>query len=317
MVANRTVAQKRRAAWPLVLIFLSLAACTPVGVPKPGDVVVPSPTAWVSEPPATPTALVTERAVATATAVPPPALKRVAESASPDGASTAEVWAGACPTDAGSDATSRMELRLRHSGTERLLIEQTLSCSGGLGAFGLDVLGWSEDGSYVYYTDAASGGPDGGGCPWWRTAYRHAVATGETIRFSDAARSPDGASAAFHSGAELAILDWATGAIAVIQAADPDGSLASIGWSPDGTRVAFLENSLPMCARDGTGTLTVWEPATGAVFRATIDSGPEMADAAAWVTWETAERLTIERYSGEQDPYALTATGLQPVEPAP
>lgn len=308
-----------RAQTPLLFILLASlgAACAPLSTPHSVGVAGPTPTAWVTEPPATPAALETQRPTPAATAAQPPTLERVKVSASPDGASTVEVWAGACPPDAGAAATTEMQMRLRHGGGETVLLRQTLSCSGGLGAFGLDVLGWSDDGTYVYTTDAASGGPDGGVCPWWRTAYRHTVATGETVPFSDAVRSPGGASAAFRSGAELAVLEWATGAIAVIPAVDPEGSLASVGWSPDGAHVAFLENSQPLCAREGVGALTIWEPATGDVFRATIDSAPDRPDAAAWLTWETAETLTLERYSGEQDRYVLTATELQRVMPTP
>jgi hypothetical protein len=54
----------------------------------------------------------------------------------------------------------RLDIKTLESGESSLVADQLINC-GGLGAFGLASLRWSDDGAFLYYTDAREGVPDG------------------------------------------------------------------------------------------------------------------------------------------------------------
>jgi hypothetical protein len=54
----------------------------------------------------------------------------------------------------------RLELKDLASGESTLVTDQLINCDG-LGPFGLAVLRWSDNGAFLYYTDARQGVPDG------------------------------------------------------------------------------------------------------------------------------------------------------------
>lgn len=91
--------------------------------------------------------------------------------ASPDGMWTAQVTVYEC-TQIGDNVMSYEVLELIDSATQtrHLVADQLIYCQG-LGAFGLSILHWSQNGSYLYYTDGREGYPDGAGF-WLRPMYR-------------------------------------------------------------------------------------------------------------------------------------------------
>jgi hypothetical protein len=101
---------------------------------------------------------------------------------SPDGKWKAEVVIYDCtpvdaPNEGGPEENSFEQLVLTNvqEGTQQVVDTQLINC-GGLGAFGLEGLEWSEDSRYFYYTDAREGVPDGAG-EWTRPVWRLEAAT--------------------------------------------------------------------------------------------------------------------------------------------
>ena len=89
---------------------------------------------------------------------------------SPDGSSQVELVVYPC-TNIDEQPMSYERLSLIKEDENTLIAEQLINC-GGLGGFGLWVEHWSESGTYLYYTDARVGVPDGLAPGWTRPFWR-------------------------------------------------------------------------------------------------------------------------------------------------
>jgi hypothetical protein len=178
-------------------------------------------------------------------------------SPSPDGKWVAEFTRIECTRLGELDeyAFERLEL-VGQSGGGRKDIAIQLQACGGLGAFGLGSLGWSENSRFFYYTDAREGVPDGLACYWDRPMYAYDVTSGEIIALSDAPASPDGKRVAIRQGEELLIWDRGLGEADRLQPAVPGWAVGPRSWSPDGMQLAYLQTE-SNCYPYGRSSLAV------------------------------------------------------------
>ncbi len=260
-----------------VALVLSGCGVMPTADPAPTLVstLAPPTTPILVTPATAPTATLGPEAEATAFAqavlAAKPAL--VESSPAPDGIAAAELWSATCHIAAGFDAYGPVgydEIRYRATpeGEPVVAARQIRVCQG-LGAFGLRVLQWSPDGRYVFFTDAAQGSPDGGGCPWFGTVRRWSVDDQSTTTLGNGATSPDGD---FVAGiAEGHVIVWSWSDTAVVRAAviEPNWPVSAIGWAPSGDRVLFVQSEAA-CTVGGSsviGMLTVSDVAVVELLR--------------------------------------------------
>lgn len=228
----------------------------------------------------------------------------------PTGSDLAQVMAETCPPNAKESDTWRTELWLLQGGVTRVVAEQDVYCGIGLGAYGLAILGWSDDARFLYYTTAANGGADGGACPWYRPAIQYDTRTHVGLEVKADLKSTDEQFSAYVDGGNLNIIEWASGKIETQPRVFPDGGLAWVSWSPDGRWVAFLENENDVCRPDTASVLSAWEVQTGRVEQVWVTKSGDESGAAGWVNWITSELLEVEFYTGADRQYGLTSDGI-------
>ena len=196
------------------------------------------PTSPPPSPTFTPTSLPTPDLVATAQSG-SPAVTRSSQ-VSPDGLWWARVFSHPCPATVTEQAYGYDYLQFTDQRTaeHQVLFTQLISC-GGLGTYGLEGLFWSPTSRFYYFTDAASGTPDG--CGYWRQPLLR-------VDLSDWSITPLGAGVISPDGFKLAA--WLDGNLIVwdlnggmIGSAPPPvaGALPGpIAWSPNGQSIAYL-----------------------------------------------------------------------------
>jgi len=190
------------------------------------------------------------------------------------------------------DGNSLEQLRLIRivDASQRTVHSQLLYC-GGLGAFGLEGLFWTEDSHYFYYTDAREGGPDG--CGYWRRPLlRFDVLDGSTDEFGAGTISPDGTKIAAWNGEKLELWDLTggqTGATAIPLTGLNPGVIA---WSPDSRSLVYLlsEGFCPL----GKTHLVRVALADLAPSIVLSSEGPSFAD----VTWDKPNQVTLHDEQG-------------------
>ena len=192
---------------------------------------------------------------------------------------TFQIWTSACVTseqEGFSQSRYQQELRLSFEGNPaaEVIARRSISCLGGLGAYGLDYVGESVGGRYVYYTDAANGGPDGGGpySSWQRPAYRFDVETRTQIAIKLDVASPDKRYAAYADPGDLTWINWSSGEIKKMPRAWKFGTLVGVAWSADSQSAAFLEspqqdNDFRALVPDAKFMLTVWNIESDRAFK--------------------------------------------------
>jgi hypothetical protein len=124
----------------------------------------------------------------------------------------------------------------------QLIAEQVINC-GGFGAFGLNVLNFSLDNRYIYYTDAREGYPDGGGF-WLRPV----------IRLDTEDLTSENLGGGVFSRAGSLLVTWQSGQPVVTiyntQEAEPLGTfeatddhilMSELFWLPDSSGVIVVE----------------------------------------------------------------------------
>jgi hypothetical protein len=232
---------------------------------------------------------------------------------SPDGRWRAEALIYDCVAVGGDPAAQKSFELLRVvdvvDGTEYQVDSQFINC-GGLGAFGLDVLQWSADGRYLFYTPHREGQPDGGCGPWARTIV--AVDTQEWTKtaLDQAAASPDGAELAGWVDRELVIIALEGGERGRSPAPLPVEGLGPPVWSPDGARLAYVQTSTFCPAPTGESAVVLVDAATLQSQVVAASVAPEFAA----VEWIDAGRLLVTDAAGsrwELDP----ATGVMTLLP--
>jgi hypothetical protein len=240
----------------LICVYLMILSVTACGGPAgPGDPVTrtaPPTGTPVLEPTATPTLILTPASNNVGAVVAADQRQILESHLSPDGRWHAEVVAYECLQDGEADEGSMVEqLTLTHvsDGKRTTVDSQQISCSLGLGAYGLGSWFWSSNSRFFYYTDAREGVPDGGGSFCWdRPLIRLDVTDGSTIRLGKIwAPSPEGTTVAMGQEDDLVLWDLDQGEIARTSVLLPEAEVCDIAWSPDGRTLAYLQTPCPFC----------------------------------------------------------------------
>lgn len=227
---------------------------------------------------------------------------------SPDESLLAEVRAHDCVEIRPGEAYAYQELRLlgADSETGRAAASQLIAC-GGLGAYGLAPRFWSPSSQYLYYTDAASGVPDG--CGFWKPSLiRLDTETMESERLDGAAISPQGDLVAAWQAKQIGV--WSVdgprlGLVEIPTTMDVPGPIA---WRPDGSAIAALvtEAACPL----GRSDLVRIDLADLRPIVILSYGDPVFAD----IVWDTPNRVTLTDEDGERWRYNFLSRDLWPVD---
>lgn len=300
---------KHTSLWALCLC-LAAASCTVVTGTPPIPTLAPTlaePTSAPATPAVAPTNTLEPAIEATAFAAAvlstPPEL--VEASTAPDGKASAELWTAACGTMQGFEAYGPVghdEIRWRAtSDAEPILIAQQIRVCQGLGAFGLRVLQWSADSRYLFYTDAAQGSPDGGGCPWFGRVLRWDTVERTPVSLGNGATSPDGNWVAGVDGTDITIWSWNSDTVtrgAVLQTGWP---ISAIGWAPDGKRVLFVQSE-GNCGIGGSSVIGLFNVDTQQVTELLRTQDPALLT----FRFESVDELTF--FGTSPDPHRFRLT---------
>lgn len=229
--------------------------------------------------------------------------------ASPDGAKRAEVAIYDCIAT-GEDPNVRQSFEILRiialdDTTEYQLDSQFINC-GGLGAFGLDILGWSADSRYLLYTPHREGQPDGGCRPWARSIVLVDTVEWTHAPLDQAVASPDGTRLAGWQGRDLVLISPERGELGRAPAPLPNEGLHPPVWSPDGSRLAYLQTSSFCPVAAGDSAVIVVDGTTLQTDVAATLGAPEFAA----VEWIDASRLRLTAVDNTRWELDLTTGGL-------
>lgn len=305
----------RKAAHTLLAVLI--ASCVPVHATVPAP--TPSPAASIIVLPAssaTPYAMVpptatlseeAERAFIAATLVSAPGATVGPPNASPDGDWVAEVVRHDCTpvaiVDQGIYALELLQLR-NPATSETKVVETQLQSCGGLGAAGLSAGSWSRNGRYLYYTEAASGIPEG--CGWWIPPVKRLdVSTWSIDDLGSGPLSPDGRMRATWQRSTLLLSSVEEGDTAHLDPIDHDMILGEIAWSPDSTHLVYLQTELD-CYPWGKTLLAYVDLAERFSRLLLTSTSPSFA----WVEWNDRTQLRLRDQDDVQWTYDLAAGDL-------
>ncbi len=310
----------RVVAGPFFLAVIMAACAAPTDVPSEPTLVatLAQPTAApglatvTAGPPPTETLAPEAEATAFAQAVLAGSPERVETSTAPDGVASAELWTAPCATVPGFEHYGPVgfsEIRWLASADAQpvTVVRQILVCQG-LGAAGLRVLQWSPDSRYVFYTDAAQGSPDGGGCPWFGRVLRWSTADGATTSLGNGATSPDGRQVAGVDGADVTIWSWSTTEVVRVATLEPTWSVSAIGWAPDGERVLFVQSD-NACAIGGSSVIGVVDVAAATARELLRTQDPALLT----FRFESIDEMTFYGTSPDAHRFRLTQDALEPL----
>jgi len=167
---------------------------------------------------------------------------------SPDGKWLAEILMYDCmkvDPRPEADANAYEQLRLvKGSSGEITTADGQLQNCGGLGAFGLEGLFWSQNSRYFYYTDSREGVPDGCGGYWQKPILRLEINTLRTETLGAGFLSPDGRKIAAWDEEELVIWDVSEGdEVGRISPAslNRETGAGPVIWSPDSQAFVYIQ----------------------------------------------------------------------------
>jgi hypothetical protein len=129
--------------------------------------------------------------------------------------------------------------------TVKVIADQLQAC-GGLGAAGLEVITWSRNSRFLYFTDAAEGVPDGAGF-WERSMIAYDLETGEREDIGIGKLAPDKPVVAFwqllreQGEYDLLLWDLEQGEAGRFSPVETGWYRGPIAWSPDGSQLVFIE----------------------------------------------------------------------------
>jgi hypothetical protein len=160
---------------------------------------------------------------------------------SPDGLYTAAVTVYPC-VDIGEQESSyeRLDLTDTRTGEVHQIAEQIINC-GGLGAFGLWILRWSENGVYLYYTDAREGIPDGMVTDWVPPLWRARVADLQLESLGQAQFSPDGQQLVEWDQTQIRIRSANTDDVFDFTLLPENLMMMQVVWLPDSSGVLYIQ----------------------------------------------------------------------------
>lgn len=234
----------------------------------------------------------------------------------PDGAVAAEVRSSLC---LGIENPVVLHQVVLHSTSEQHTIAQfAYSCDGPVSFVPVQLLRWTDDGRYLFYTDQGGGGGGGSLCQWLRPAFRYDVAARATTAVFWEQGSYDGRYSAYRAVDGLTILDKSTGEISIKAPSQyPSGDLAWVTWSPDSHWVIYLENDRPQCLSDGASALTLVDVKGVTSYRAQISKGGEPMGAGSQVEWTGDGEFVVRTYGSVVHAYRITPSGLEQLDSLP
>jgi hypothetical protein len=192
------------------------------------------------------------------------------------------------------------QLTLTHvsDGEQTTVDSQQISCSTGLGAYGLSGWFWSPNSRYFYYTDAREGVPDGGGgfC-WDRPLIRVDMTGGGVNRLASIwAVSPEGTTVAMQQEDDLILWDLDQGEVARTPVFVPQAEVCEIAWSPDSQALAYLQTPCPFC---GPGKFYLVHLGLQELQHTLLLELEEHSFVA--LEWETADQIRLSGYKGGEE----------------
>jgi hypothetical protein len=159
----------------------------------------------------------------------------------PDGSQRAEVIVYPC-VDIGEQIASYERLDLINNATaeKHLVADQVINC-GGLGAYGLWVLRWSDGSAFLYYTDAREGTPDGVSVGWLPPVWRVRLADLQTERLGQALFSPDGAWLVTWDREHIRLVPTNSNKPIVLDLLSADLTIVEVIWLPDNSGLLYIQ----------------------------------------------------------------------------
>lgn len=309
-----------------LLVLLAIAACRPAG-PALAPTVPPATETAV---PATAAATITPTATKTPAVVPPETQAQPTEATeadliaavlasgelallqslpSPDGLWLAEVVRVECTPVLPEQELAYEVLRLTGpDGTVHDVRGQLQYC-GGLGAFGLNLLIWSDDSRNFYFDQARVGAPDGLVCGnWSRGTTRIDVATLESEPLpGDGPLLPDGSGFLIWGGPDWVVWDLAAGEVARSSSVENDKPVISMSLSEDGSRVVYVQRS-DCLSPDEDSTVILLDLATMAHTELLEAEAPGFIAA----SWETDDTILLLDPAGTEYRFTISTGVLTP-----
>lgn len=150
-------------------------------------------------------------------------------------------------------AYERLDIRETATGAITPVTEQVINC-GGLGAYGLSIRRWTEDGRFLYFSDGREGTPDGAATGAFAPLWRLDVDEMRLEALDNGSIAPNGAWVAlWESGADAALsllpLSAEREAAQRVDLLPAGLSLASITWLPDSSGVLVIQVDDPNAPR--------------------------------------------------------------------
>ena len=298
--------------WLVACVLLISGCVSAREASAPLPTMTPSPTATRATPTAsaspspTPPPVATPNLAATVAAQQTPRVYKTLSS--PDGMWEAEVLVYDCVALGSEGPEYAYEVLLLRA-TDGAIVqvdEQTIAC-GGLGAAGFDLLLWSPDSRYLYYTPTREGVPDG--CGFWAGAVaRFDVQTRRREVMWSAIFSPDRQRLAVIEPSALALWDVDGGEIAR-WSFPQEGVLAGVAWSPDGERVALLFVQT-LCPPAGPSRLFLFDASSQEAQQVLATDEQTFLD----VIWQASEHIQLVDDQGTTWTYSLTTGAMEPDE---
>jgi hypothetical protein len=164
------------------------------------------------------------------------------------------------PGEADPDWVQTLHLVHVPTGKETLLEQGIYISSGGIGWFGIEVLFWSANSRYVYYTTQAYGAPDGL-CYCDRSIVRVNVIDGSIARFSEGPISPNGNQMLSRQWDKIGVFDLENGVGDFTDGMFTDAPVVAMAWSPDSNAVVYAQTGYDTNnpANQGTAHLVYME----------------------------------------------------------
>ncbi len=124
---------------------------------------------------------------------------------------------------------------------EREQIAQQVIFCGGLGAYGFGVQRWSLSGTYLYYTDAREGVPDGLAVGWVPPVWRVDLTTMDVQRLGPARYAPNGQLIVAWDRSQLQIIPMDAEGVTDFLLRPTELELVDVLWLPDSSGVLYTQ----------------------------------------------------------------------------
>lgn len=147
----------------------------------------------------------------------------------------------------------RLDVINRATNETTLVAEQLINC-GGLGGFGLSVIHWSENGEFLYYTDAREGVPDGLVTRWVAPIYRVQLTDLQIERFGFARFSFNRQQLLAWTETDITVISTNDATETVYPVQPANLTLIDVMWLPDASGILYIQSDSPIAGSRSTVT---------------------------------------------------------------